>query len=410
MNQLEIFRIALSNIRANLLRSAITLTIIALGVMALVGILTAIDGIIFSMSSNFSYLGANSFNIQRLNSDMRSHQGGRKSQESEQIDYFQATSFKEKFTEQGLVSLSVGCTNNATIKFGSEKTNPTVRVRAIDDNYFKVAGYEIEYGRSFSPQEQESGSAKAIIGMELVKKLFKDKPEYALLKSISVNDQKYQVVGVLKSKGASMNEGADRRILIPLVNGRVMYGDLDYDISVKVDDAVRMEAVISSATGVMRIVRGLKSFEENDFEIRKSDGIIEFLKENTTKLRAAAIAIGLMTLLGAAIGLMNIMLVSVTERTKEIGIIKALGATRRNILIQFLIEAVLICLIGGVLGVALAIPLGNIVTVLMGGPYIIPWAWIILGLAVCTIVGIVAGLYPAVKASALDPVESLRYE
>jgi len=244
----------------------------------------------------------------------------------------------------------------------------------------------------------------------LVKKLFKDKPEYALLKSISVNDQKYQVVGVLKSKGASMNEGADRRILIPLVNGRVMYGDLDYDISVKVDDAVRMEAVISSATGVMRIVRGLKSFEENDFEIRKSDGIIEFLKENTTKLRAAAIAIGLMTLLGAAIGLMNIMLVSVTERTKEIGIIKALGATRRNILIQFLIEAVLICLIGGVLGVALAIPLGNIVTVLMGGPYIIPWAWIILGLVVCTIVGIVAGLYPAVKASALDPVESLRYE
>ncbi|MBX7162417.1 MAG: ABC transporter permease [Saprospiraceae bacterium] len=410
MNQLEIFRIALSNIRANLLRSAITLTIIALGVMALVGILTAIDGIIFSMSSNFSYLGANSFNIQRLNTDMRSHQGGRKSQESEQIDYFQATSFKEKFTEQGLVSLSVGCTNNATIKFGSEKTNPTVRVRAIDDNYFKVAGYEIEYGRSFSPQEQESGSAKAIIGMELVKKLFKDKPEYALLKSISVNDQKYQVVGVLKSKGASMNEGADRRILIPLVNGRVMYGDLDYDISVKVDDAVRMEAVISSATGVMRIVRGLKSFEENDFEIRKSDGIIEFLKENTTKLRAAAIAIGLMTLLGAAIGLMNIMLVSVTERTKEIGIIKALGATRRNILIQFLIEAVLICLIGGVLGVALAIPLGNIVTVLMGGPYIIPWAWIILGLVVCTIVGIVAGLYPAVKASALDPVESLRYE
>lgn len=392
------------------MRSAITLTIIALGVMALVGILTAIDGIIFSMSSNFSYLGANSFNIQRLNTDMRSHQGGRKSQESEQIDYFQATSFKEKFTEQGLVSLSVGCTNNATIKFGSEKTNPTVRVRAIDDNYFKVAGYEIEYGRSFSPQEQESGSAKAIIGMELVKKLFKDKPEYALLKSISVNDQKYQVVGVLKSKGASMNEGADRRILIPLVNGRVMYGDLDYDISVKVDDAVRMEAVISSATGVMRIVRGLKSFEENDFEIRKSDGIIEFLKENTTKLRAAAIAIGLMTLLGAAIGLMNIMLVSVTERTKEIGIIKALGATRRNILIQFLIEAVLICLIGGVLGVALAIPLGNIVTVLMGGPYIIPWAWIILGLVVCTIVGIVAGLYPAVKASALDPVESLRYE
>ena len=145
-------------------------------------------------------------------------------------------------------------------------------------------------------------------------------------------------------------------------------------------------------------------------DIFKSDGIIEFLKENTVKLRAATIAIGLITLLGAAIGLMNIMLVSVTERTKEIGIAKALGATRKWILFQFLFEAMIVCLLGGVMGILLAIPLGNIVTYIMGGSFIIPWAWMLLGLTVCIIVGIISGLYPALKAAALDPVEAFRYE
>ena len=171
-----------------------------------------------------------------------------------------------------------------------------------------------------------------------------------------------------------------------------------------------MDETVSLALGEMRIVRGLKSYEENNFDIFKSDGIIEFLKENTVKLRAATIAIGLITLLGAAIGLMNIMLVSVTERTKEIGIAKALGATRKWILFQFLFEAMIVCLLGGVMGILLAIPLGNIVTYIMGGSFIIPWAWMLLGLTVCIIVGIISGLYPALKAAALDPVEALRYE
>ena len=171
-----------------------------------------------------------------------------------------------------------------------------------------------------------------------------------------------------------------------------------------------MEETVSLALGEMRIVRGLKSYEENDFEIFKSDGIIEFLKENTVKLRAATIAIGLITLLGAAIGLMNIMLVSVTERTKEIGIAKALGATKRWILFQFMFEAIIVCMLGGILGILLAIPLGNIVTLIMGGSFLIPWMWISLGLAVCIIVGILSGLYPALKAASLDPVEALRYE
>lgn len=174
--------------------------------------------------------------------------------------------------------------------------------------------------------------------------------------------------------------------------------------------ASQLDLIISQAIGEMRIVRSLKSFEENDFEVNKSDGIITFLKDNTVKLRTATIAIGLMTLLGAAIGLMNIMLVSVTERTKEIGISKALGATKKMILTQFLMEAIIICQCGGILGILVGIPLGNIVTIIMGGSFLIPWAWITLGLIVCTIVGILSGLYPALKAASLDPIEALRYE
>ena len=209
-----------------------------------------------------------------------------------------------------------------------------------------------------------------------------------------------------------MNEGADRRIFIPLNNAKREFGHAqsNYSIDVGMADALQMDRAIEQSTGIFRVIRRLGPSEENDFEISKSDGIVEFLRENTVKLRAAAIAIGLMTLLGASIGLMNIMLVSVTERTREIGIAKALGATRRSIVTQFLAEAILICQAGGVVGVLLGIPVGNIVTLAIGSEFLIPWAWIALGLFVCMIVGILSGLYPALKAAHLDPVESLRYE
>ena len=410
MDLIELIKISYSNIKTNLLRSILTLIIIALGVMALVGILTSIDGVIYSMSSNFSFLGANSFNIEKLTPAGRGRRNGTDIKESPNLIYAQAYDFKTKFKDRATVALSLGASFRSTLKYQSKKTNPTYRIRGVDEDYFATSGYQIEYGRNFSPTEQESGSSLAIIGMDVVKILFDDKPESALQKWISIDDKKYQVVGVLKSKGATMNEGADKRALIPLQRARIDYSDTDFDISVSVGNQLNMDEIISAATGTMRIVRGLKSYEENDFEIWKSDGIIDFLKENTVKLRAAAIAIGLMTLLGAAIGLMNIMLVSVTERTKEIGIIKALGATKKTIMLQFLLEAVIICLVGGLLGVILAIPLGNVVTIYMGGSFIIPWAWISLGLFVCTLVGIISGFYPAMKAAALDPVESLRYE
>lgn len=408
----EILRMALQNIRANLLRAVLTLLIIAFGIMALVGILTAIDSIAYSLNDNFSGLGANSFSIERKWGEVKSNKKGRREKAGDPVRYRQAVEFKERFAFPAKVSVSFWATNLAQAKFNDKETNPNVGFVGVDENYFEVKGMDIEHGRNFSKAEIEDGQPKVVIGKEIVSKLFGGKPEKALDQIITVGADRYRVVGVLKSKGSSMGNSDDRAIFAPLLRIKNQYGaeDTEYSLLVAVKNATDMDAATSEATGLFRQVRGLRPGEDDDFEIFKSDSLAAILKENTATLQIATIAIGLMTLLGAAIGLMNIMLVSVTERTREIGIYKALGATRKSILTQFLAEAIVICQMGGIVGVALGILIGNAVTLMMGGSFLIPWAWMFLGFALCMVVGVVSGFYPAMKAARLDPIEALRYE
>lgn len=408
----ENIKVALESVKSNLLRAILTIMIIAFGIMALVGILTAIDAALYSLQDNIIRMGANSFEIEPKRDRVVGNRRGRQSKQAGVITFNQAMEFKEKFDFPARVSVRVFGTELATVKYGDEKTNPNVRFIGIDENFLDVKGYEIEYGRNLSMSEVITGSNKVIIGMDIVKLLFDEKPDKAIGKVISVGNIKYKVVGILKSKGSSMNASEDRVIFAPLLNVKQYYGsqNRNYNISVATFHAEDMEAAEAMAIGTFRNVRSLKTSEENDFELFKSDSFINFLKENTVKFRWAAIGIGLITLLGAAIGLMNIMLVSVTERTREIGVRKALGATRFNVLLQFLTEAIVICQLGGIFGILLGILIGNLVTFAMGGSFLIPWAWMLLGVVVCMIVGLVSGLYPALKASRLDPIEALRYE
>lgn len=413
MNNIENFKLALGSIRANLLRSMLTLMIIAVGITCLVGILTAIDSILFSMSNNFNKLGANSFNIKPLSETLNVTDKGKKKKNANPVNFNQAMSFKETYSySTSKVSVDAFGSNNAEIKYASYKTNPNVRVVGIDENYINTSSYELESGRNFTASEVMSTGNKVILGSEIVDMLFSKKAEKAIGRIVIINSNRFLVVGTLKSKGSSTGGSNDRRVFITLYNAKTLYGysDKNYNVTVSVANSSDLDNAISHAIGVMRNVRKLKIADTNDFEIQKSDGILNQLKSMTTSLRWGTIIIALLTLLGASIGLMNIMLVSVTERTREIGIRKALGATRRNIRFQFLIEAIIICLIGGIAGIFLGILMGFGVSLLVGGQFLIPWNWMALGFTMCIVVGLISGLIPAIKASRLDPIEALRYE
>ncbi len=408
----ENVRISLKNIRANLLRSILTMLIIGFGIMAIVGILTAIDAAIYSMSDNFASLGANSFTVEQRNVETTGRRGGRTVRVGDPISYRQASAFKTGMDYPSATAVSFVCKSNATIVHGNQETNPNVTLEGVDENYALVFGRELEEGRYFSQIELDNGSHAAIIGSDVVSMLFNGNDQRAIGRHITVDGRRYTVVGTLQRQGAAMTQATDRVVLIPLLNARRFYATdrSNFRISVQVPFDASLDEAREHAIGVMRNARGLRVGEENDFEITFSENLVSIIRENTVTLRIGAVSIGFITLLGAAIGLMNIMLVSVTERTREIGIIKALGATRKTVIGQFLIEAIIICQMGGVMGIFLGIAVGNVVTLLLGGSFIIPWGWIILGLVTCTVVGLASGLYPAVKASQLDPIESLRYE
>ncbi len=407
----ENIKISLNAIRTNTLRSILTIFIIALGIMALVGILTAIDSIKGSISSEFSSMGANTFSIGSRG--MRVNVAGKRyrSKNHPYINMRQAIEFKDRFEFPAEVSISVFASSTSTVKQKSKKTNPNISVYGIDENYAATAGLEINTGRNFSTHELDAGRAVAIIGYEIAKKVF-EKNEDPLDKFISVGGGKYRVIGVLKSKGSGFGGGPDLSVYLPYGNVATYFSrpNMDYTISIKPNDPKLLEYAVSEAEGVFRIVRGLSATDESDFNIEQSDSLAQILLENLKYVTYAATIIGIITLLGAAVGLMNIMLVAVAERTREIGTRKAIGAKSATIKQQFLFEAIIVCQLGGILGVILGILIGNIMSMITESPFLVPWVWIITGLGLCFGVGLASGYLPAVKASRLDPIEALRYE
>ncbi|MET0299744.1 MAG: ABC transporter permease, partial [Flavitalea sp.] len=324
-----------------------------------------------------------------------------------------AEQFKQSFDYPATVSITIFGSRDAVVSVGSKKTNPTVYVNGTDENYVLHNGFDISAGRNLTPLDVQSGRNVCIVGSDIAKKFFGKNPTSAIEKVIKINNIPFRIVGTLAEKGNTMGRSLDNAVYTSYNNVRRFFNsnaNASFSIQVKVNDLNLMDGAIGQATGVFRPIRKLTTTEDENFVVDKSDSFVEMLLSFLSGLTGAALVIGMITLIGAAIGLMNIMLVAVTERTKEIGLIKAIGGKERNIRIQFLSEAIVISLMGAVFGVVLGVVVGNSFALVLNTGFVLPVQWMIIGIVICFVVGLVAGLYPAYKASRMNPIEALRYE
>lgn len=424
MRLLDSLSLAYRTIRANRLRTGITVAIIALGIAALIGIRTAIEAMTQKFTESFSAMGANGFSIRfkpawqvRFNSGVKKEQKGKKKEKksnaNKPISKYQAENFKSNYSFPALVSISVSGTNNAIVSANGKKTNPTVWVTGGDENYLDLNGFNIAHGRNLNALDVQSGRNVCLIGKDVAEKLFGSKLERPVEQVIRINNISFRVVGTLEPKGSTLGRSRDNFILTSYNSARRFFNtnpNSTFNIGIKVADVRLLEMAIGEGEGVFRSIRKIGTTEEDNFIIDKSDSFVELLLRNLSMLTGAAIVIGFITLMGAAIALMNIMLVAVTERTKEIGLIKAIGGKQESVRQQFLFESIIISLLGAAFGIVAGILLGNSVSLLMNTGFVVPWLWIGLGILICTIVGLLAGIYPAIKAARLNPIEALRYE
>ncbi len=408
MNLAETLRLALSSLSANKLRSGLTMLGIAVGVFSVIGVMTVITGLRGSIESGLNVLGANSFQFTKypaINfSDPRQRFANRRD-----ITYAQSARFKELMRDSAEVSLQMRRFGRR-VSYLDRFTNPNVALLGTDENFITSRNFEIAAGRNISPEDVELGRAVVLIGDDIVKKLFLN--ENPLDRFVRIDGQNYKVIGLLVPKGSAFGQSQDNNAITGITKYLATYGRAGRSVSVNVQapSQAQLAAVQDTAVGMMRLARGLAPEDPNDFEVFSNESLIETFNKIASIVAVGAFVISAIALLASGVGIMNIMLVSVTERTKEIGIRKSIGARKQNILMQFLIEAVLLSLVGGLAGVIAGVVGGNIGAQMLNASAVFPWGWAVAGLTVCSVIGVTFGFYPAWKAAALDPIEALRYE
>ena len=425
MNFTDVFSLAFRTVRSNKLRTGLTVAIIAFGIMALIGIITAIKAMNQKFTESFSTMGANAFTIRYKERNLRFGGGNKndievskkqskkekKSNLGKLITKDEAELFAVGFDFPAIKSLSIfgGRTNIASSS--NRKTNPNVVVFGGDENYLLLNGFTIQYGHNFSRSDVQAGHNVCLLGYDVAKKLFKDGIERAVNAVIRINNIPYRVQAVMKSRGSSFGFSRDNVIVTTYSNvARNFTAGYSFVIGIMTPDLQKVQAAMGEAEGVFRGIRKLNTTEDNNFVLDRSDSIAEKAMNSLRFLTVSATVIGLITLIGAAIGLMNIMLVSVSERTREVGLIKAIGGKSKMVSHQFLLEAIIISVLGALFGIILGIVVGNLFSIVLSTSFVVPWNWVIYGIVICTIVGLMAGLYPALKAGKLNPIDALRYE
>ncbi len=407
----ENVRIALSSIRTQLLRTILTVLIIAIGITALVGILTVVAALGNTLSANFASMGSNTFNINQYEFKTQRRGGNEREVVNPIISYTEAKEFKDKYNFPfTYCSLSFTATSTAEVKFEAEKTDPEISVLGVDNHFVPNSGLETQMGRNFTGFDIENNNYVCVVGSDFTKGLLKNVNPIG--KTISIRGAKFKVIGVLKEKGSTFGNSQDLRVLVPIQVARSLFTapSINYEMSVMVEKNGLLSEATDNAIITMRRVRKLNPVEDNNFGVIRSDDLINKIMEITGTLDIAAILISIITIFGSSIALMNIMIVSVTERTREIGVRKALGAKKSTIAFQFFIETLLIGQLGGLFGVIMGLSIGYVISNAADFSFIIPWGAIIWAFVVSFFVAVVSGSYPAIKAAKLDPIEALRYE
>jgi len=421
----DIFSLSYRSVQGNKLRTGLTVVIIALGIMALVLVYTAIKAINQKFTDSFSTMGANGFTLRfkernirfggddnfEIKKQKKGKKKERKSNLGKRITIDEAELFINNYHFPSSRGISVFANRNATISYESKKTNPNVFLFGGDENFAVLNGFKLLAGRNLNQADLQSARYVCLLGYDVAKKLFNEKPELAVNQVVRVQNIPYRVAGVLDSRGSSFGMSWDNRVITTYRNVDKQFNPgSSYVVAIMTDDLKKVDVAMGEAEGAFRAVRKLATTEENNFVLDRNDSVAEKAMRSIGFITISATVIALITLIGAAIGLMNIMLVAVTERTKEVGLIKAIGGQSRTVRYQFLLEATIISLMGAIFGIIFGILFGNVISMLIKTGFVIPWNWVILGIVICTITGLLAGLYPALKAGKLNPIEALRYE
>lgn len=410
MEIIEIIKVAFASLHANKLRSTLTVVGIIVGIFSIIAISTVIEMLQTSIEKGVSQLGQNTFQIQKWPAVQTGGPAERaKYRNRPDITFEEYLKLKDKLVE----AKSVGAEQwqfGRQLKVGNRETNPNVPVSGCTPEAFPNNKWIVEDGRAFNERDVMSYQNVIVLGPDVAKSLF---PNYSAVGNyVTVDGHKLKVIGVLESQGDVFGQSQDNFALVPLTTFQSMYGKRSRSINITImaHDTESYNDLIEISIGYFRTIRKVAPTEEADFDIRSNENVLAQINDITSGVRIGSIVVGAIALLAAGVGIMNIMLVSVTERTREIGIRKAIGAKKINILVQFIIEAITLSLIGGIVGIFLGVSIGNLAGSFLNATAVIPIDWVLIGVLLCVMIGVSFGTYPAYKAANLDPIDALRYE